>query len=250
MKLPPRNDASGAPFGRPPFALRADARAKPRSLEIRAEGDEATVYVYDVIDAYWGVGAQAFVKELNALTAQTIHLRINSPGGDVFEARAMATAIKGHQARVIAHIDGYCASAATFLATAAAEAEITEGGFYMIHNAWSLAYGNASDLRQLADLLDKIDDTIRADYRKKTAKTDEEIAAWMAAETWFTAEEAKAAGFVDRVFTGETVENLWQIEQYARAPQALREPPAPPPAPEDLTRARALLRARGALQPT
>ena len=85
------------------------------------ESGEATLYLYDVIvsDDYWGgISAEKFVKELNALDAPTIHLRINSPGGEVFAARAIEAAIRNHPARIVAHVDGYAASAAAFMAVA------------------------------------------------------------------------------------------------------------------------------------
>lgn len=113
------------------------------------ESGEPTLYLYDVIvsDDYWGgVAAEAFVKELNATAAPTIHLRINSPGGEVFAARAIEAAIRNHPARIVAHVDGYAASAASFVAVACDEVEIAPGGFFMIHKAWTFTAGNADDL--------------------------------------------------------------------------------------------------------
>jgi ATP-dependent Clp protease protease subunit len=110
---------------------------------VKAEGDEATILLYDVIDPWWGVAAKDFIAALAGDHAPTIHLRINSPGGDVFEARAMATAIRQHKSNVIAHIDGVAASAATYIAVIAAkEVEMSDGAFFMIHQAWALAMGN------------------------------------------------------------------------------------------------------------
>jgi len=157
--------------------------------------------LYDAIGCC-GLNAEDFAKELKALKAKTINLRINSPGGDVFAARAMVAAIRDVRASgrsVIAHIDGLAASAATYVAIAADEVRAEPGSFFMIHNAWGLAIGNADELRETAALLDKVDDTIVADYAKKTGKTDDQIRSWMAAETWFTAEEAQAEGFIDSV---------------------------------------------------
>lgn len=190
---------------------------------VNAEGDEATVYLYDAIGGWYGVGAADFVKEMAAITAPVIRLRINSPGGDVFEARAMATAIRNHSSKVIAQIDGLAASAATYIALAADEVEIADGGFFMIHRAWTLAYGNAGELRDTAELLDKIDGTIRADYQRKTNQTVDQIDAWMEAETWFTAQEALDYGFVDRIGASANVENHWNLSAYAKAPKALTE---------------------------
>lgn len=169
--------------------------------------DEATVYLYDVIDSWWGIDSAQFVKDLNAITAKTIHLRINSPGGSVFDAESIQTALQQHSARVVAHIDGIAASAATYIALAADEVEISDGGMFMIHNAWGIAVGNAENMLYFAALLKKIDANIVRDYQNKTGKSEEQIKEWMDAETWFSAEEALTNGFVDRIFTVEKEES-------------------------------------------
>lgn len=205
-----------------------NAQAAAKRFEVKASGDEASVYLYDAIGSWWGIDAQQFVKELNALDTPTIHLRINSPGGDVFDARAIATAIRGHKSKIVAHIDGLAASAATYVALAAAEVEMASGGFFMVHNAWTLALGNAKELRDTADMLDKVDASILADYRTKTGKDDATIKEWMNAETWFSADEAKTNGFVDRIVDGQAANNCWNLTAYSNAPKALTEPPAQP----------------------
>lgn len=213
-----------------------DNRTAPRAaLTVKNDGEgetaSATVYLYDVIDSYWGINAEDFAKALAAITAPTIHLRVNSPGGDVFEARAMVAAIRAHPSNVIAHIDGLAASAATYVAMAADSVEMTQGAFLMIHNAWTLAYGNATDLRNMADLLDKIDASIIHDYITKTGKDTATLQAWMAAETWFTADEAKAEGFIDTVVDPASTEpapaNKWNLASFDKAPKALLERSAP-----------------------
>lgn len=220
----------------------SDKGAKPRLLQlirdnldkqragirVESSGDEATVYLYDVIDDWFGISAKAFAEQLAGITAKVIHLRINSPGGDVFAARSMVTAIRGHQAKVIAHIDGLAASAASFVALAAAEVEMTQGAMLMIHQAWTIAYGNTDDFLAIAALLEKIDASIVTDYERKTKKTRAQLEEWMKAETWFSADEAKAAGFVDRIFDGEPAENKWNLAAYEHAP-APKESPAPDP---------------------
>lgn len=207
-------------------------RAEPSVVVVNADTAEPTMYLYDVIDSYWGVSAADFNKELMAHSGKTVHLRINSPGGDVFEAEAMATMIKQH-GNVVAHIDGYAASAATRIASAAKTVEIAEQGFYMIHNAWTLAYGNKHELTATADLLNKVDQTIIADYAKKTGQPTAQIISWMDAETWFTAQEAADYGFVDSVYTGEAdnasaKSKQWNLSAFEHAPKALTEAPEAP----------------------
>ena len=180
------------------------------------------LYLYDVIvsDDYWGgVAAETFVKELNATAAPTIHLRINSPGGEVFAARAIEAAIRNHPARIVAHVDGYAASAASFVAVACDEVEIAPGGFFMIHKAWTFTAGNADDLLHTAEMLEKLDASLVDTYAKKTGCTPEEIAGWMKAETWFSAGESVERGFADRVAeAAPKAQADWNLSVYANAP--------------------------------
>lgn len=178
------------------------AKGKPLLLspQAKTDGDEATVYVYDAIGSWFGIAAADFVMALADIMAKTIHLRIDSPGGSVFEAEVMQTALQQHPARVIAHIDGLAASAATTLALGADEIEISDGGVFMIHNAWNIAIGNKDDMLEAAAFLEKIDANIAADYRRKTGASQEQIKEWMDGETWFSAAEALEHGFVDRIY--------------------------------------------------
>lgn len=202
--------------------LLADNRGKGM-FKAEQNGDEATIYLYDVIvsdDFFGGVSALTFAKELSATKAPVINLRINSPGGDVFAARAMESAIREHSSTIVAHIDGEAASAATYVAIAADKVKISEGGFFMVHKAWSIALGNADDMLQMAALLEKVDETLVTTYANHTGKSADEIRQWMAAETWFTAQEALDAGFVDEI-TSAPVRNQhrWDLSAYARAPK-------------------------------
>jgi ATP-dependent Clp protease protease subunit len=208
----------------------ARADAAPAALRCEVADDGAHVYVYDVIDSYWGASAAALVSALASAGDKTVHMHINSPGGDVFEARAMAAAIVGHAGKVIAHIDGVAASAATYLALAASEVRMTDGGLFMVHNSWTMAMGNKTEIRSTADLLEKIDGTIAADYARKTGASSEQVVAWMDAETWFTAQEALAAGFIDAIDTntkGEKTSAQWNLSAYANAPE-FKEPEKEP----------------------
>lgn len=216
----------------------AGAEAKP-AIRSEATATDLHVYVYDVISSWWGANAADLVAALADAGDRTVHLHINSPGGDVFEARAMASAIVAHTGTVISHIDGLAASAATYLALAANEVRMTEGGLFMIHNSWTMAYGNKTELRDTADLLQKIDGTIAADYARKTGKALADVQAWMDAETWFTAEEAKAEGFIDAVDANSKRDTStandqadparWNLSAYTRAPKIEARKPAEPP---------------------
>lgn len=187
-----------------------------------SQTDEATIFLYDVIvsDDWWGgITPLTFMKELASISAPIIHLRINSPGGDVFAARAMQTAMREHPGKIIAHVDGWCASAATFLAIAADESVISKGGMFMIHNAWSIAMGNAKDFTDMANLLTKIDGSIASDYVAKSGQAEQQIIDWMAAETYFLDQEAVDAGFVDAVAEAAPKAQInWDLSAYEHAP--------------------------------
>ncbi len=209
----------------------ASAERKPLNLVHAKDATEATLYVYDVIAADWGVNAQDMSKAIAGLSADsTLHLRINSPGGDVFEARAIAAAIRAFGGKTVAHIDALAASAATTIALACDEVEMSPDAFFMIHNAWSMVVGNKEDLTEQAALLAKIDDSIASDYAKRTGKTTDEVNAWMQAETWFTAQEAVDNGFADRM-APEKAKNAtaksWNLAAFDNAPKALTEMAAP-----------------------
>lgn len=217
---------------------RVVAKARDPARIVQAAGSrEATVYLYDPIvsdaweaEYFGGVCPQDFVPALNAIDADVINLRINSPGGVVFAARAMATAIKQHKAKVIAHVDGLAASAATEIACACDEVVMSAGSMYMIHNGWTIAMGDRNDFTAVAELLQKCDDDIAQTYASRSGKKKEEMAALMDAETWFTADEAIAIGLADRKADTKAKAQAWNLSAYANAPPPSDEPeqePAP-----------------------
>lgn len=197
---------------------------------VRESAEEATVYLYDPIvsdrlTAEWwgGVCPQDFVPAIRSIDAQRIVLRINCPGGDVFGTEAMCQALREHKAHVVAMIEGICASAATSIACACDEAQMTPASKYMIHETWTMAMGNKRELRNIADLLAKCDDSMYEEYRRKTGNDLAQLAAWCEAETWFTADEAKAAGFVDGVIDAASsspkqASRAWRLNAYANKP--------------------------------
>jgi len=180
------------------------------------------IYLYDTIGGWNGIAAQDVIKELNNTKGASVNLRINSPGGDAFDGRALATAIQQH-GNVTAHIDGIAASAATYVALAAKTVNIAEGAFMMVHKAWTVAVGNASDLADTITLLQKIDQSIANDYAAKTGKAMDVVTGWMSAETWFTAQEAKEVGLVDNIVATKSASNKWDLSAYKNAPSTLTD---------------------------
>ncbi|ODP33080.1 head maturation protease, ClpP-related [Pandoraea sp. ISTKB] len=158
------------------------------------------IRIYDEI-GFYGMDAQAFMSQLDAAagSAAEIVVAINSLGGDVFDAFAIYNALRRYPEKVTTRIDGVAASAASLVVMAGHRVLMPENAMLMIHNPWTVAGGDADQLRAYADMLDKAGDGIMAAYRNKSGKTDDELLAMMKAETWFTASEAVEAGFADEI---------------------------------------------------
>lgn len=146
------------------------------------------------------VTAQDIKAQLQAAGGAPVELHINSPGGYCFEGMAICNALLEYKGQKTAVIDGYCASAATMVALGCDAVRMHELSIFMIHEAASFGGGGfASDYEAEADRLRKLNARLVSLYTAKTGKSAEEIVAWMAAETWFSPAEAKAAGFIDEV---------------------------------------------------
>ncbi|KMK65977.1 head maturation protease, ClpP-related [Puniceibacterium sp. IMCC21224] len=190
---------------------------------IRARGTGAEVAIYDEIGAY-GVSAKGFLAELGALPDGTpVDLRLNSPGGSVFDAVAIYNALKRHAGTVTVWIDGIAASAASYVAMAGDEIVMPENAFLMIHDPSGLAMGTAGDMRAMAEALDKIAGSLVRGYAAKSGKSNDEIKALMAAETWFDAGDAVAAGFADRQADPVRMAARFDIGRFRNAPPDLVE---------------------------
>jgi ATP-dependent Clp endopeptidase proteolytic subunit ClpP len=160
--------------------------------------DTAVVNIYDEIGG-WGVTASDFSKELQGVTASTIELHLNSPGGDVFDGLAILNTLRQHDATVNVLIDGIAASAASFIAMAGQSVKMQPQSMLMIHDASGLVIGNSKDMQDMADLLNKTSDNIAAVYAQRAGGTVEDWRAAMLAETWYSDQEAVDAGLADEV---------------------------------------------------
>jgi ATP-dependent protease ClpP protease subunit len=190
---------------------------------IRARATGAEVAIYDEIGAH-GVSAKGFLAELGALPEGTpIDLRLNSPGGSVFDAVAIYNAIKRHEGPVTVWIDGIAASAASYVAMAGDEIVMPENAFLMIHDPAGVVMGTAADMRAMAEALDKVGDSLAVGYAAKSGRPADEIAALMAAETWLDATEALALGFADRLVEPVRIAASFDIGRFRNAPPALLE---------------------------
>lgn len=167
-------------------------------VENATSTDTADIYIYDAI-GWFGVDVNELVNQLNGIRAATINVRINSPGGDVFDGVAIYNALVRHSARIVVHVDGLAASIASIIAMAGDEVRMHAGSFFMIHDPWMLAIGPADEMRSVADLLDKVADSLAGIYEQRTGLPRAEIVEMMAAETWMGADEAREKGFADSV---------------------------------------------------
>lgn len=153
-----------------------------------------TILVFDEI-GWGGITAQMISRELEFANGEDIEIRVNSPGGDVFEGITIYNMLRNYSGNVRVVVDGLAASIASIIALGGDEIIMNEGSFFMIHNPWSGAMGEANDFRKQADVLDSIRDQLLGIYQKATGMSEEEIVSMMDEETWLTAEQAIEMGF-------------------------------------------------------
>lgn len=173
---------------------------------IRNEGDAVTrLDVYDDIGDYgWfgGISAQEFVSQVGGIKGD-ISCHINSGGGDVFDGVAIANALRNHKGKVTTVVDGLAASIASVIAQAGQERVAEPGSMLMIHEAFGMCGGDAADMAKMAEVLDKVSGNIADIYAERAGGTPESWRGAMREESWYTAEEAVAAGLADKVGTGK-----------------------------------------------
>ena len=176
------------------------------SIVAKGNGDdrEGEILLYDVIageaPGWEHHGAKALIGQVKALgDVKRITLRINSVGGDVFEAQAMYSYLRTHPAKVTVRVDGLAASAASLVAMAGDKVIMPANALMMIHNPAGVVMGEAEDMRDMAEVLDKVRETIARAYIAKTGMERDDVVRMMDEETWMTADEAYLMGFCDEV---------------------------------------------------
>ena len=139
-----------------------------------ASADEAEVMLYDEVGGWYGATADQFIADLRGVTAPNLRVRINSPGGSVFEGIAIANALRSHPASVTVQVDGIAASIASVIAMAGDRIEMAPNTMLMIHDASGVCLGNAADMEEMAELLDLISDNIADAYAQRAGGTRDE----------------------------------------------------------------------------
>ena len=191
---------------------------RPDWYKIEAQaGDEAEILIFDPIGWPW-TDAGEFVRALAEMKQKTITIRINSPGGDVFDANAIHNAIISHPSKIITRNDALAASAASFIAIAGKERQAYKNSMLMIHEPWVFAIGNQYELREIADVLEKLSDTMVETYTDGSNVGKREIARMMKDETWMKATEAKEKGFLDTILDGKAAKAEFDLSMFAHAP--------------------------------
>ncbi|WP_051701741.1 head maturation protease, ClpP-related [Mycetocola saprophilus] len=165
-------------------------------------GTVATIRMYGPIDSwggYWGISTKDVGAVLDALPDEVtqIILRINSPGGEVFEGVSILNMLRAHKASVTAVVDGLAASAASVIAAGCDDVVMSPGTQMMIHSPSTIVWGNSSDMRKTADVLDNVEASLIEIYSSKAGEKD--WATLLADETWLTATAAVELGLADRV---------------------------------------------------
>lgn len=177
-------------------------------LEIKALSEgTAEVFVYGKIG--WDVDASQFVRELAGMEVEQVTVRVNSPGGDVYSGLAIMNALRSHPATVTAVVEGLAASAASFIAVGGADRVVMrKGSELMIHDAMSFVGGNAEEMQRAIEDLDRVSDNLAAIYADRAGGDATDWRELMRAETWYTADEAVAAGLADSVEDGRPAKEV------------------------------------------
>lgn len=172
------------------------------TFKAKANDDTTTILAIDDEIGFWGVQASDFRTALNAVKSPKIKVSINSPGGDVFAGLAIYNMLRGAAKAgkdIETEVVGVAASAASLILMAGDKRTAPKNTFVMVHNPWGVAIGNADEMRDTADVLDKIGASLQSTYVERTGQPENAISAMLAVDTWMTADEALASGFVTEV---------------------------------------------------
>lgn len=208
-------------------------------VENSMPGQPPEIFIYDEI-GYWGTASNEFVKELALLAEEPkLIINLNSPGGDVFDGIAIYQALLDHPGEIIVKVNGLAASIASVITMAGDRVIMGARSQIMIHEGFTFASGDAATMRKTADMLDRISDNIAAVYADRAGGDPVMWRNRMREETWFSAEEAVAAGLADEIEgrKEKTVQDAFDMTVYKHsgreeAPAPVIENTAPAPEPE------------------
>lgn len=192
-------------------------------FKFQAKNDgTAEVSIFDEI-GMWGVTAKNFIADLKAHAGKAITVSINSPGGSVFDALAIYNALRAHGSEITVKVMGVAASAASLIAMAGDKIIMPENTFMMVHNPLVGTYGNADELRGMADVLDKIGASLIATYVSRTGLSEDEVKALLDAESWLNAEDAVSKGFATEMEAALKIAASYDTERFPAKVRAVFE---------------------------
>jgi ATP-dependent protease ClpP protease subunit len=212
-------DIGGKTGGR---SMRALSRSAGARFDVVAREGETVVELYDEI-GFWGTTAKRFADTLKGISGD-FTLRINSPGGDVFDGIAMHNEVVAHPGKVRVEVMGVAASAASIVAMAGDTIAMAPNAFIMIHNAWTVWAGDRNEFRDIADTLEGIDAALARTYSQRTGVGLKQVKEWMDDETWMDGPDAVEKGFADEVIeeAEEEAQARFDLTVFARTPEQLR----------------------------
>ena len=178
---------------------------------------ELALLIYGTIDMGNDgvVDSARVVADLQAFQGNTIRMYINSRGGSLFGGLAIFNAMRRHPARKEVQIDGLCASAATIVAMGGDHVTAAPNAMVMVHAVWNTVSGNAAKMREEAQTLDVLTDTIVRMYVARTGRPRSLGESWVREETWFSASEALAAGLIDGISAPGRAVAAWDRDAIA-----------------------------------
>lgn len=186
-------------------------------FSLSTAGREADLYIFgDIVDAFetglnsaYGidglgeVSGLSIVNEIKDLDVDVIHVHINSMGGYTAEGLAILNTLKNHKAQIVTYCDGFACSAASLIFMAGERRIMGAASLLMIHNAWNQAVGNSAQLRQQADVLEKISQAAANAYEERVSISREKLDALLDGEnhegTWISPQEALSMGFATEI---------------------------------------------------
>lgn len=190
--------ASGHRHTRPVNRMQTPQARSWYRIQNAADGSTAEINIYDEI-GYFGTTAAQFVDELGALDVAQINVHVNTPGGDAYDGIAIYNALVNHPAGVTTYVEALAASIGSIILQAGDVRVARSASQVMIHDAWGMCVGNAADMTECADMLDKASNMLAQVYADRTGGSAATWRAAMKAETWYSSDEAQGAGLVDAV---------------------------------------------------
>jgi ATP-dependent Clp protease, protease subunit len=198
----------------------------PLAFTAKAADTVLTLELYDVIGADMfteGITGKAVSEAISGVgDFSSITLRLNSPGGDLFEGVTIYNLLKSQGKPVNVVVDGLAASSASLIAMAGDTCVMSDGSCMMVHNASGIALGGAADMRKMADVLDTVTGSAADIYVARTGVDKNKVLSLMAAETWMTAAEAVAAHFATAVSESKAISNSFNLSVFEHTPAALK----------------------------